>query len=1745
MKKRLLSLLLAIVMVLSVFPMTVFAANGEGAETELTEQVEEKTEPVEELPAEEEEEIPEEPAEETESVEKTELVEEIELVELPVSKSSPKEAGTPPAAGNVCKIGETGYTSLSAAFAAATGRDTITLIDNATISHQISLYDRGNITLDLNGNTITSNKTIYIQSGTSLTVKDSSNTVGAIVATGTGDDMFRMNGGTLTIKSGTFNFDHQNYAVVRNSGEGSKVVIDGGTFTVTNGYLINDYKGIIATVKGGTFAVGEHAELFSPVLSSDITVLGGTFTGLSDMDGDYNNFVSRNQSISVQGGTYDKDVSRYCATDMICKENGGIYEIAFLTAGERAFKLTHNGEDTYGSAENFMNAVETEAQDGDTITLYQDITVNNMIGIQKKITLNLNNHKLIIGSDTKDAISVFCDLSIKNGTIQHKKGSADQNDGSTACVLWFGQGREVDRNIILTLDGVNIYGEGMATPIQVVTTESGKVNLTITAVESSVNNIRNTEGGAPAICIGDTSANLKSSELKLTGTGELNIDGSSSSGQPAIQVMQNLPDSGAADARSIIIDNPNVSLNTNAYQYFDGIGLIFANAITLRHNIPGSKQYQYKIKNSDRVDLTMSGGNYFGEIDVQLESGWYPLYEIPGGGTPPTREDAFNGNISGGKFSGRGPSASWIAEGYESVRITDKAYPELWYEVVKIKQVVPGTATVTGEDDENKQIEIKNPKSGDSQTVAVNEKTSGNSIATVEVADRITETLRNDNVSDFEGTKINANTDNAAIKTEMKNEWIVYKPGDTVTLDNIDAATNILKQITVDLTAASVEIDTDETSVKQINSMTFKVKPIARTTVRTGEGKNVTFTTEIPNEPITEPLTFRLFVDENVTSDSAAVYHTPSEGNPATEKEYIGIYPIQTAADGKKFIELSAKEFSFYTYQTIDSFNNEVVCYIPDGAGNYTGYTELTEAIAAADGKAIILLKDIEGTKSGEPAVYTPFDFGSKTITLDLNGKKLIGSASGATGVTVISSGDTKNTLGTLGIFANDVSGFVTDGYAARTPAGDGAVENSEVFSNTANDVFTVKVVPVPGSYTDRDSATADIDLYAGDTIKMDVRVYGAKFVGADVTLYYDKTNFQMIDAPTSGWDGDVKWYEDDASKLNGKTRFYAAKSTQGGASSYYELNKTDDNGTPENTTDDKMYYSLGTFEFEALPGANEAMKVAFQVEPTATGEIGRNGTTGQEVAPVYVAGAWSQGWDNSPANKLTQGADDTHLVNALVNVRLKSMSAVVNGETGLVYNATARNLVKSGAGAKDSITQQAIENPTIKYAVLTKAEVEGTLKEGKTDEYVAGKEPKVPADGDYKTAIPQKTDAGDYVVFYRVSKDGYITVADKLNVSIAKKDVDLSWTFGSGEAYKTGDDATTEIVSDFYIAYTEGNTTGYTAPTATYPNAGENGTIDATVTLKSFNDADPAAGTQLIKVGKYVYTATVDSNYNIKTGETKVVEVTGAHIEGYTLTAKGSKTEKIGNVWYDDAAHTPAQLNVDVDDPTTEDVNEAATADVTIKYHTLAPGATEWTVSDTIPEFTTAGTYQVKAVLTKDSYYDLTLDTVTFTIKAATYVVEKFDWVTGWDVVLVYTNDIVPGFTYDGAKMYDVSALGYKYGTTKNADGTVGTQGYTHVFGLVVAGDADITKVTSSNETALDINYSTMEGNMPSGVAKARLDVNSSSSVELLDLVFVQGVYNVNETYMAQQMAIVLKSDVNGDKMVDTRDCALIKANS
>ena len=673
---------------------------------------------------------------------------------------------------------------------------------------------------------------------------------------------------------------------------------------------------------------------------------------------------------------------------------------------------------------------------------------------------------------------------------------------------------------------------------------------------------------------------------------------------------------------------------------------------------------------------------------------------------------------------------------------------------------------------------------------------------------------------------------------------------------------------------------------------------------------------------------------------------------------------------------------------------------------------------------------------------------------------------------------------------------------------------------------------------TDRDTTNEMVDVFAGDTVTAVVKVKSAtksSFVAADVTLGYDKANFKMTSSPLQLWEGDLAMGGSFLPLYNptvqGSSRFYNASPDNA-----YEMTAVEGSG---------WEYILGTFTFEALPGEDAAMNVPFTVNTKS----------------AYVAELWSAGWSSDAAIPVADG----NLENDAANIRLKEMTASVTkaqkeGGGNLVYSGPNANLhpVQDGYTAKDTSNGAAITDATIKYAVLTKAEVEGTVqsKDGSNNllyvdptdntkttteaqhiQYYTDQtktttateitayfdmvdntpkydEAKTPATEDYSSTNPTVTNAGDYVVFYQVAKPGYVTVSDKINVTIDKASITLSWDHHELETVATGmtDGKGDAVTSDYYKNYASG--TIYTSPTATYMEAGTNQTKNATVT--------EANGGILNATGTYTFTGTIDDNYTI-TNPTKTVLIDGGKIVGYTL----KNTDEGTWVWYDGNAHDAAKL--------TE--AGAKTEDVIVQYS--IDGGTTWV--NEMPKVTEVSKNTVQMKLTKDGYYDV-IQSVPFEIKNVEYKVEKSDWVTGYDIVLVYTNDTVPGFKYNDAMMYNLSGMAnkYKYGTTE----------YTYVYGLVVYGDADITKVVPSNIAALTIDYDGTTDSVQI-VQSSQYDVNSSTSTDINDLTAVQGTYNVGAEYMdasthaVTQMTVVLRADVNRDKKVDTIDCSQIKANT
>ena len=184
-------------------------------------------------------------------------------------------------------------------------------------------------------------------------------------------------------------------------------------------------------------------------------------------------------------------------------------------------------------------------------------------------------------------------------------------------------------------------------------------------------------------------------------------------------------------------------------------------------------------------------------------------------------------------------------------------------------------------------------------------------------------------------------------------------------------------------------------------------------------------------------------------------------------------------------------------------------------------------------------------------------------------------------------------------------------------------------------------------------------------------------------------------------------------------------------------------------------------------------------------------------------------------------------------------------------------------------------------------------------------------------------------------------------------------------------------------------------------------------------------------------------------------------------------------------------------------------------------------TITYTCPTYQQAvGSYDIIANYTPNDNYTVSATRGILTVSAPTYEVEvKNDYVSGYYMILVYTNDATT-FSYDGSAMYDVSSAGYKYGETA----------YTHVYAIVVKGVEGDTAETLQAKVAANMTP-------VAATLQYTLDVNSSNSVDLNDAVAVVAVYNAKETYMNGHMPIVLKADVNHDKVVNAADFGVIKA--
>ena len=372
----------------------------------------------------------------------------------------------------VAQIDNTTYNTLSDAITAAENGKTITLLKNT--SGEVVIPTDKNITLDLNGNTITHTGTTVYNLG-NLTICDSSNDkTGKIISTGNvgvgvGHDSTTTieyanieavegavitgyaTGATITIKDG--NFSASDNAVIAGNGNNTdsnatgnpvrvnpnKINILGGTFTgniETTGYIAcgiyAPWKDII-TVSGGDFTVNNGIGIVAR--AGQVTVTGGSFTcngtakgkvGDKNFDMDaaqsvyfdnsnpaYPAFNSETDYIKLIGGTFSSDVTSYVAENYTCIQNNDKYTVKALNE----VAVAKIGDILYPT---LAKAIEAVPDDGATVTLIKDSTEDVTIPANKKVALELNGKTLTNKNGSTITVALGAELTVTGtGTVDN------------------------------------------------------------------------------------------------------------------------------------------------------------------------------------------------------------------------------------------------------------------------------------------------------------------------------------------------------------------------------------------------------------------------------------------------------------------------------------------------------------------------------------------------------------------------------------------------------------------------------------------------------------------------------------------------------------------------------------------------------------------------------------------------------------------------------------------------------------------------------------------------------------------------------------------------------------------------------------------------------------------------------------------------------------------------------------------------------------------------------------------------------------------------------------------------------------------------------------------------------------------------------------------------------------------------------------------------------------------------------
>ena len=427
-----------------------------------------------------------------------------------VSGEDGSEAGNK-AETYVAQVGDTKYATLKDAIAAAEAGQTVTLLTDVSLTSTQAISKQ--LTIDLNGKTISSPKyrTIQLNAGADLTVKDSAS-VGKITNTYTGSAYpstiyLRGADAKFTLESGTIESD-PNVTSLRSVAINSEknwacvVNIKGGSVTVpeaaTKGRAIVASTSMTLNISGGTIAGGLHGvdaysgsnvnitggeitaryvdtgvikEAYGMRLigTANVTVAGGEITGVKMDDNGYKGDVPavKLKSGSINGSFYSIShgtiIFAVVENADIVLENDSAAKFLPDTV-----KLVQNANGTYsikagtyvaeynGTKYESLAEAITAAESGATVTLLADCASDRINLETKSITVDLNGKTL---TSTAAYGVMFCAKNGKtitiNGTTEGSKlvGTLMVTNGTYGHIVINGGTYESDKYCPIYING--------------------------------------------------------------------------------------------------------------------------------------------------------------------------------------------------------------------------------------------------------------------------------------------------------------------------------------------------------------------------------------------------------------------------------------------------------------------------------------------------------------------------------------------------------------------------------------------------------------------------------------------------------------------------------------------------------------------------------------------------------------------------------------------------------------------------------------------------------------------------------------------------------------------------------------------------------------------------------------------------------------------------------------------------------------------------------------------------------------------------------------------------------------------------------------------------------------------------------------------------------------------------------------------------------------------------------------------